>query len=246
MYFTTSWDDGHILDNKLVRLLDKYNIKGTFFLCTNFSQEQLSTNDIQNISINHEIGAHTVNHPHLSSLNFDEQYKEIVDSKSWLENILNENCDGFCYPSGNYNNASIRAVEKAGFLYARTVKSHLFEIDKLNVFEVPTSMHIYPYPFRKKNQTHYLWSDLLCPIRNNKNLKKYIGILGLIHISWFAMAKCLFDYALRNDEKVFHLWGHSWEIEKYGLWNELEMFLKYVSASNNIKCLTNKEIVERY
>ena len=26
---------------------------------------------------------------------------------------------------------------------------------------------------------------------------------------------------------MFHLWGHSWELEEQGLWGELESFLAY-------------------
>jgi len=26
---------------------------------------------------------------------------------------------------------------------------------------------------------------------------------------------------------VFHIWGHSWEIEKYKMWDELELFFKF-------------------
>jgi len=26
---------------------------------------------------------------------------------------------------------------------------------------------------------------------------------------------------------VFHLWGHSWELEEHDLWGELESFLAY-------------------
>ena len=29
---TTSWDDGHPLDFKLAELLNKYNLKGTFYI----------------------------------------------------------------------------------------------------------------------------------------------------------------------------------------------------------------------
>lgn len=142
MYITTSWDDGHILDRKLVSLLNKYNVKGTFFLAKNFSQEQLLEEDIINISKNHEIGAHTINHPFLSKLDYDEQYKEIYESKVWLENILKEECQGFCYPSGDYNTISLDVVERCKFLYSRTVEPNRFDISKNKPYEVPTYLSL--------------------------------------------------------------------------------------------------------
>lgn len=42
-------------------------------------------------------------------------------------------------------------------------------------------------------------------------LDKY-GING----TFYSIKKC----------GIFHLWGHSWEIEKFGLWNELEKTIK--------------------
>jgi len=54
---TTSWDDGHKFDIRLAKLLDKYGLKGTFYITKNF-QGRLSKEEIKSISKNHEIGAH--------------------------------------------------------------------------------------------------------------------------------------------------------------------------------------------
>lgn len=43
---------------------------------------------------------------------------------------------------------------------------------------------------------------------------------------WQNEARIRFDYVIKNGGR-FELWGHSWEIEKFGLWEELENFLKY-------------------
>lgn len=43
--------------------------------------------------------------------------------------------------------------------------------------------------------------------------------------SWFALAK---EHLLKaREDDIFHLWGHSSEIEKFGMWEELEAFLKF-------------------
>jgi len=40
---------------------------------------------------------------------------------------------------------------------------------------------------------------------------------------------------------LFHLWGHSWEIEQYGLWKELEMVLKMLAFNSEMTYLNNTE-----
>ena len=40
---------------------------------------------------------------------------------------------------------------------------------------------------------------------------------------WLKEAYRLFQYG-----DYFHLWGHSWEIEKFKLWDQLESFLKHI------------------
>ena len=37
----------------------------------------------------------------------------------------------------------------------------------------------------------------------------------------------------KEKDGVFHIFGHSWEIEKYNLWNELESFFKYIYEPND-------------
>jgi peptidoglycan/xylan/chitin deacetylase (PgdA/CDA1 family) len=46
------------------------------------------------------IGAHTVNHPILSSIQNEIARREIQDSKSYLEELLQEQIDVFAYPNG--------------------------------------------------------------------------------------------------------------------------------------------------
>lgn len=42
---------------------------------------------------------------------------------------------------------------------------------------------------------------------------------------WFVYAKKILD----SNPEYFHLWGHSWEIDRYNLWSDLESLLKYIS-----------------
>ena len=61
------------------------------------------------------ICAHTVSHPRLDPLSFEEQKKEIAESKVTLEQWLGHPVNHLSYPHGAYNNATLQIVEEAGF-----------------------------------------------------------------------------------------------------------------------------------
>ena len=42
---------------------------------------------------------------------------------------------------------------------------------------------------------------------------------------------------------VFHLWGHSWEIENHKDWQRLEAVLKYISRRPGVVYATNQELL---
>ena len=47
-------------------------------------------------------------------------------------------------------------------------------------------------------------------------------------VGWHDMAKQWFDFALQKGG-VYHLFGHSWEIDKFSDWSKLEVLFEYVS-----------------
>jgi hypothetical protein len=48
---------------------------------------------------------------------------------------------------------------------------------------------------------------------------------------------------LKNNEAdaVFHVWGHSYEIEQYNLWNQIEDLFKMISSYDKALFLNNTE-----
>jgi len=49
--------------------------------------------------------------------------------------------------------------------------------------------------------------------------------------SWLRVAKKLFDGASILRDGNYHVWGHGWEVEQFGLWDELEELFKYISKN---------------
>lgn len=73
-------------------------------------------------------------------------------------------------------------------------------IDKQeDLFRIKTSIHVYP------------------------DRKEYH------RISWVEVANELWEKALNTENSQFHIWGHSWEIEKLGLWKELDLLFKKIT-----------------
>lgn len=241
---TTSWDDGHKMDLKLSALLDKYNLKGTFYLSKTGEYRTLIDKEIQQIAKHQEIGAHALNHNDLTKLSLTQAEREIIGSKEYLENILNQPIKMFSYPRGQYNQEIKKIVQKTGFLGARTVKDFCFQ-EPEDFFETGATIHIYPFPFRKRNKERYHISRFLFQPLGRSLFKIVKSELPLSSfLNWSNLAKNLFDYTCQNGG-VYHLWGHSWEIEKYGMWEDLENIFEYIANKKNIEYLTNREMLEQ-
>lgn len=228
---TTSWDDGHVLDLKLADLLTKYGIKGTFYVspqCHELAEkDRLTHGQIKTLSHNFEIGAHTMTHRSLPALEPTEAQKEIYDSKTHIEKVTGRTITSFCYPRGEYTKTHVSFVHSAGFTLARTVKRFVTEIGS-DPLQMPTSIHAYDH-----------WSDVW-------------GVMKVVHFNpvrffylyhrWDRQAIALFDKVL-VEGGVFHLWGHSWEIDKNGDWDRLEAVLHYLSGKREVSYVTNNQSI---
>jgi peptidoglycan/xylan/chitin deacetylase (PgdA/CDA1 family) len=69
-----------------------------------------------------EIGAHTIDHLDLTSLDAAEASRQIAQSKADLEHSLGIEVASFCYPTGLYNAAIEEQVRAAGYLSATTTR----------------------------------------------------------------------------------------------------------------------------
>ena len=69
-----------------------------------------------------EVGAHTITHPDLTTVDDAALKREIDGSRALLQRRLDVPVNAFCYPAGR-NDARVRAaVEAAGFVTATTVE----------------------------------------------------------------------------------------------------------------------------
>lgn len=243
MKFTTSWDDGYALDMKVSKLLSAYGAKGTFYLCPHkqHGKEMLSPDDIATLTKEHELGAHTINHPKLTLIPVEKAHTEILKSKQWVETLSDKPCDMFCYPYGDSNEEIETMVKDAGFKGARGTTQMLFTSS--NPFQQNTSVQIAPFPKRKIQSRWWHHLDRYGPLRvKRKALHQYRIPLSECG-DWLSMTKALFTYAQKTNQPCFHLWGHSHEIERYNMWEDLEQFLKFVQNHKNVTSCVNSKVL---
>jgi len=107
-------------------ILTKYGLSGTFFVYTRplDHTEFMTWAQLQElVAAGMDIQSHSLTHPHLRALAPDAAYKEIAESKAMLEKRLGKPVIAFCYPFGEYNQAIIEMVQRAGYAGAVTLAS---------------------------------------------------------------------------------------------------------------------------
>jgi peptidoglycan/xylan/chitin deacetylase (PgdA/CDA1 family) len=77
------------------------------------------------LAAGHEVGSHTMTHPHLDQLSRPEAELEIVASKQRLEDLCAQPVKHFCYPYGAHGAETIALVRAAGYHSAVTTQRGL-------------------------------------------------------------------------------------------------------------------------
>ncbi len=96
---------------KILDILDKYNIKATFFVTgywANDNKDELI--EIKNRG--HELGNHTDNHTHGTQLSTEKNIEEILGVHTKVEKILDITMELYRPPFGEYNNTVIKSAEQ--------------------------------------------------------------------------------------------------------------------------------------
>jgi len=233
---TTSWDDGDLADLRLAEVLKFRGVRGTFYVPVSpyNGRPSLGPQQLRSISSEgFEIGAHGVSHKLLWGLPQEELDQEIGPCKPILEDILGSEVGMFCYPRGRYDRKAVLALKRAGYRGARTVRMLATCLD-FNPFEMPTSLQVFPH-----SQSSYLRNVLRARM---KGLRVCLSHRSQLE-SWLDLGKSLFDSVL-EDGGVWHLYGHSWEINQFGLWDSLEELVTYVSGRQGVTYVTNGQLLE--
>jgi peptidoglycan/xylan/chitin deacetylase (PgdA/CDA1 family) len=141
-----TFDDGHADHyTNAYRILEKYSMKGVFFIISGKPDNDWNYADWSQIKemadSGHEIASHTINHPDLSNMSIDMVRQELEVSKSTIEEKIGKPVISFCYPAGKYNSTVLSIVEE-NYLFARTTNPGRY-VSVSERFELPTQ-RIFP------------------------------------------------------------------------------------------------------
>ena len=218
---TLSYDDNVEEDIRLVEIMKKHGLKGTFNINSGQFSPEGSQGHLghghrrmtlsQSIALHQdsgmEIACHGVNHPFLDQIPVTACLQEVYDDRSALEKIFGGMVRGLAYPFGTYNQQVKDVLKSCGIAYARTIRS-------TGSFQLPTD---------------WLQLDGTCHHKDPRLME---------------LAKKFVEDKSRWTPKMFYLWGHSYEFEDDGNWQVIEDFASYIGGREDIWYATNIAIYD--
>ncbi len=215
---TFSYDDGVTQDLRVIEMLNRYGLKGTFNLNsggfgtrwsgmiedTFLYRDHVFEKDVAKIYEGHEVASHTMNHPDLTSLSDTEVIYQVEEDRKRLSELVGYEVAGFAYPCGYVDDRVISLIkEKTGIKYARTVTT-------THRFEPPTDL--YRLDFTTRSFGEHLFSLA----------EEFINLKP-------------------EEPKLFSVWGHAYEFDWHRDWHIFEEFLRLISGHDDIYYGTNSE-----
>ena len=154
-YFILSIDDGTIYDKKVIPILNRHHIKGTFnlnsgledFVWYQYEKPVRRLKLSENIELykGHEVASHSLTHPHLTLCNDDHIGYEVGVDKENLERIFARPVTSFAFPFEDADERCINRIKAIdGFTSIRISDidtSFRFPIDPFHI--KITSLDIY-------------------------------------------------------------------------------------------------------
>ena len=219
---TFSYDDGVEQDIRMISILDKYGMKGTFNINSGcFSPEgkvwdagqihrRMSESQVKELygKGSHEVAVHSVTHPYLETLPAAAMAYEVLNDRVNLERLFGKIVRGMAYPMGTYNDELVSVLKSCGVAYSRTTKS-------TGAFDIPTDW------LRLPATAHHSDANLM------------------------DLAKKFAEMKVPQHPKLFYLWGHTYEFERDNNWQVIENFTACMAEkANEIWYATNIEIYD--
>ena len=215
---TFSFDDGVLDDVRVIEIMNKHGLKGTFNLNSGlltqtafwFYREKQVTHlnyfDYPDLFNGHEIASHSYTHPFPDLLDYthDDIVNQVKIDKKILECLYDRKIEGFAYPMGTYSDELIEILKENGIKYARTITS-------TKEFGLP--------------QNPMLWNPTCHFLDEN--------IEGL------------FDkfLSIEDDNAVFYIWGHTYELMNDEDFDKFDRLCKFLSNREEVAYCTNIEII---
>ncbi len=240
LVITTSWDDGFPSDRRLADLLTQFGLSATFYIPRNSQRETLSESGVARLAVQFEIGAHTLDHLSLRTLDDATAHEQIAGSKQWVEQVTGKPCLVFCPPLGKYHRRHVTMIGQSGYRGFRTVEMASTSTPRVagGLIEMATTIQAHPH-------------QPLAYLKNALRRHRFAAILKSLTTwttaNWESRADPLIHDAQRH-HGVFHLWGHSWEIDEHDQWKPLEVVCRRLGElvqSGQAVAMTNGALCQR-
>ena len=214
---TLSYDDAVIFDERLVGIMQKYGLKGTFNVNGGMLDEKFyrrmgleqAVKLYENSGM--EVAMHGLDHAFLQGSTGADILKEYYEDKLVLEKVFGKIMRGGAYAFGVYNDEIVGVLKTLGLSYFRTTETN-------DSFEIPKDW------LRWRGTCRHAAENLF------ELLDKFLAAKPDLHYN----AKPL----------LFTLWGHSYEFEDNNNWDIIERFGEKVAESDDIWHATNAEIYD--
>lgn len=215
--FTLSYDDGCYGDLRLMELMKKYGVKGTFNVSSELFRDEgtqptgywprLALSEFENYKREGvEVAVHGTTHRDFTKITESELVYEIMSDKHNLEKIFGGVVRGAAYPYGSFNDLAVEKLRASGIKYCRTVWSDY----SLNM---PTDW------LRLRPTAHH----------KDEHLPEIIE-------------KFLNEDS--RDVRMLYIWGHTPEFTNDNNWEMMEGYLEKLGGRDDIWYATNIEICE--
>lgn len=219
--FTMSYDDGVQQDVRLIEIMRKNGVKGTFNIGAGlFAKEGTVYPEGQvhrRMTLNEclkayegddiEVAVHGYRHPFLESLPTPNAVLEIIEDRKGLEDAFQTVIRGMAYPFGTYSDDVVDILRLCGIAYSRTVESR-------RNFDMPKD-----------------WLRLGATCHHNDP-------------KLMELSKEFLEGSVKRDPWLFYLWGHAYEFEGNDNWDVIERFLAEIGNRKDIWYATNIEIYD--
>ena len=223
--FTLSYDDGTSQDIRLIELFNKYGLKCTFNLNSEYlgvhsimqrdgqriARYRIRPEDVKFVYENHEVAAHSLTHPNLTLLDDAEVIRQVEQDRLNLSELVGYEVVGMAYPCGGENNNDRVAQlirENTGIKYART-NNHT------NSFDLQENLYRF-----KANVFHVRQFDRLMEMG-----RRFVELEA-------------------DKPQIFYVWGHSYEMDfEPDYWAKMEEFCQLISGRDDIFYGTNAEVL---
>lgn len=213
---TLSYDDSPVYDKKLIEIMDRHGLKGTFNINSgrfvNPGEIYLTKEEALALYKNsgHEVAVHGQNHLYLPDIDTAMAVEEVINDRKALEEMFGGVITGMAYAYGAYNDAVVDVLRMCGIEYSRTTKA-------TEGFDIPTD---------------WLRLPSTCHHSNPR----------LMELAHKFVEEPYRAYSRFIRPKLFYLWGHSYEFNDNNNWEIIEEFAEYIGGRDDVWYATNIEI----